>query len=63
MFCARTKDIEVISSLPGSPYFFFEKNGPVKHSNLHAHSTLFIYAQIAGLTRVEEILPGEGNTL
>ena len=35
MFWARMKYIEVISSLPGSPYFFFKKNGPVKHSNGH----------------------------
>ena len=34
------KDIEVISSLPGSPYFFFKKNGPVKHSNVHPHYSL-----------------------
>ena len=27
------KDIEVISSLPDFPYFFFKKNGLVKHSN------------------------------
>ena len=38
MFWARMKDIEVISSLPGSPYFFFKKNGPVKHSSDH-HQT------------------------
>ena len=45
MFWAIMQDIEVISSLPGSPYFFFKKNGPVKHCNVYKGKGLVLCAR------------------
>ena len=59
MFWARMDDIEVISSLPGYPYFFSKKNWPLKHSSVRVGHVIPLDSWLQGF----KIPPGALGTV